>query len=434
MRKILPVTMLAVTMAFVFVASASAQTDTVQYLPRVVDSILEKLEKDADSLKDQRDSVTSAIRKKQKDLKEAQRKARKELRFDVSAIHAPDSPGVFQRVFHFSPVAQWNTGTCWCFSGTSFIEAEVARQTGRKIKLSEMHTVYYEYLAKARYFVEQRGPEWNGEGSETNALIRVMKQHGAMPESEYTGLLPGHLYHDHAAMAREIEAYLNYVKAHDYWDADAVVEHVRLILNAHLGTPPTEFKLEGKSYTPLTFAKDVMKINLNDYVDVVSTLSFPYYTQGPYEVPDNWWYDSTYYNLPLDKWYSAIVSGIQRGYSIDLGGDVSEPGWYGQTDLAVVPDFDIPMTYITPQSREFRFHNHSSTDDHGIHVVGYTAIDGRDWFLIKDSGSGGRRGKFWGYFFMRDDYLRLKMLCFTVHKDVLRDVLDKFPKTTASAE
>jgi bleomycin hydrolase len=177
-----------------------------------------------------------------------------------------------------------------------------------------------------------------------------------------------------------------------------------------------------------------LKINLNDYVDVVSTLSFPYFTQGPYEVPDNWWYDSTYYNLPLENWYTAIVTALQRGYSVDLGGDVSEPGWYGQENLAVVPDFDIPMAYITPQSREFRFHNHTSTDDHGIHVVGYTAIDGRDWFLIKDSGGGGRRGQFRGYFFMRDDYMRLKMLCYTVHKDVLRDELDKFPKPTASAE
>jgi bleomycin hydrolase len=434
MRKIFPVTLVTVAVSFVFATMAAAQTDSVLYVPRVVDSTLEKIEKDSDSLKARRDSVTSSIRKAQKDLKEAQRKARKEFRFDVSGIHAPDSPGVFATVFHFPPVAQWRTGTCWSFSATSYIESEVARQTGRKIKLSEMHTVYYEYLAKARHFVQTRGETWNGEGSEANALIRVMKEHGAVPESVYTGLVPGEAHHDHAALSAEVAAYLDYVKAHDYWDEDAVVDHVRLILNAHIGAPPTEFKFAGKTYTPMTFLANVMKINLNDYVDVISTLSFPYYTQGPYEVPDNWWYDSTYYNLPLDKWYGAIVSGIQKGYSIELGGDVSEPGWYGQKDLAVVPDYDIPSSYITPASREFRFHNQTSTDDHGIHVVGYKAIDGRDWFLIKDSGSGGRRGQFWGYFFMRDDYMRLKMLCYTVHKDVLRDLLDKFPKVTASRE
>jgi bleomycin hydrolase len=61
-----------------------------------------------------------------------------------------------------------------------------------------------------------------------------------------------------------------------------------------------------------------------------------------------------------------------------------------------------------------------------LHLVGHTVIDGRDWFLIKDSGRSGRWGQFPGYYFMRDDYVRLKMLTFTVHRDMLKDVLDKF--------
>jgi bleomycin hydrolase len=46
--------------------------------------------------------------------------------------------------------------------------------------------------------------------------------------------------------------------------------------------------------------------------------------------------------------------------------------------------------------------------------------------LIKDSGSSGHWGKHKGYYFMRDDYVRLKMLSFTVHKDMMNDVLKKF--------
>jgi len=430
MRKAFPVTVALV--AFLSLTTlAGAQNDTVQYIPKYYDPVLEEMEKAADSLKAIRDSVTSAIRKRQKDEKEAQKKTKKELRFDVSGIHAPDSLGAFTRVFHFPPVAQYRTGTCWSFSATSFIESEVYRQTGRQIKLSEMHTVYYEYLAKARRFVRERGAEWNGEGSEANALIRVMKEHGAVPESVYTGLRAGEERHDHAAMAAEIQEYLNFAKSHDYWDEDAVLAHVRLILDAHLGQPPAGFEFEGRTYTPREFSSDVLKINLDDYVDVISTLSFPYYTQGPYEVPDNWWYDSTYYNLPLDQWYGSLVSAIKSGYSVELGGDVSEPGRYGRKDMAVVPDFDIPQSLINPQSREFRFYNHTSTDDHGIHLVGYTTLDGRDWFLIKDSGRSARHGRFEGYYFMRDDYMRLKMLCYTVHRDALGNVLASFPKPSA---
>ncbi len=59
-------------------------------------------------------------------------------------------------------------------------------------------------------------------------------------------------------------------------------------------------------------------------------------------------------------------------------------------------------------------------------IVGVATLDGRDWFLAKDSGRGSRRGKHEGYYFVRDDYVRLKVLGFTVHKDAVKDQLAKF--------
>jgi bleomycin hydrolase len=407
----------------------SAQDDAVQYLPRYYDPVLEEMQERADTLKSQRDSITAEIRKRQDDFREEKKQSSKELRYDMSSIAAPDSPGVFHSVFHFPPVRQYRTGTCWSFSSTSFIESEVARQTGRRIKLSEMHTVYYEYLAKAGRYVRERGDTWNGEGSEANALLRMVRRHGAVPLEVYPGLQHGETRHDHSALSDEISKYLEFVKSNGLWDEDAVLAHVRLILNSHLGAPPAKFEFEGKSYTPLTFLTDVLKIKVDDYVDVMSTLSIPYFSQGPFEVPDNWWHDSSYYNVPLDQWYSALASAVRAGYSIELGGDVSEPGWYGKENLAVIASFDIPQSHINADSREFRFYNRTTTDDHGVHLVGHTTVDGRDWYLIKDSGSSARRGNFDGYFFMRDDYLRLKMLCFTVHKDAVRELLDQFPKS-----
>jgi bleomycin hydrolase len=225
-----------------------------------------------------------------------------------------------------------------------------------------------------------------------------------------------------------VEKYLDFIKANDYWEEDAALAHVRVILNSHLAEPPASFTFEGKTLTPREFLKNVLSINPDDYVDVMSTLSFPFYTQGPFEVPDNWWFDSAYYNLPLDEWYNTITGSIRSGFSVELGGDVSEPGWYGKQDLAVVPDFDLPGTHINQDSREFRFYNRTTTDDHGIHLVGYTTVENRDWFLLKDSGRSARHGKHEGYFFMRDDFLRLKMLTFTVHRDALGDIFDRFPK------
>jgi len=91
-----------------------------------------------------------------------------------------------------------------------------------------------------------------------------------------------------------------------------------------------------------------------------------------------------------------------------------------------VPDYDIPPHRIDQLAREYRFAHRITTDDHGVHLVGLTKHDGHDWFLAKDSGRSSRRGKHVGYYFIRDDYVRLKVLTFTVHRDGVKDLLGQF--------
>ncbi len=52
---------------------------------------------------------------------------------------------------------QGNTGTCWCFATTSFFESEVERLSGKVVDLSEMHTVRWSILEKAREYVKRGG-------------------------------------------------------------------------------------------------------------------------------------------------------------------------------------------------------------------------------------------------------------------------------------
>ena len=89
----------------------------------------------------------------------------------------------------------------------------------------------------------------------------------------------------------------------------------------------------------------------------------------------------------------------------------------------MIPSFDIPSDLINQSAREHRFANGATTDDHGIHLVGQTRLDGRDWFLVKDSNRSSRQGQFKGYYFYRDDFVRLKMLYITVHRDQIEDIL-----------
>ena len=75
---------------------------------------------------------------------------------------------------------------------------------------------------------------------------------------------------------------------------------------------------------------------------------------------------------------------LEAGYRGHLGieyegGDVSEPGYFGEEDAAVVPSFDVPRDYIDQDSRELRFYNKTTQDDHLIHVLAYQKVKGRDW-------------------------------------------------------
>jgi hypothetical protein len=79
--------------------------------------------------------------------------------------------------------------------------------------------------------------------------------------------------------------------------------------------------------------------------------------------------------VPLDDFYACITRATARGYTLTIGGDVSEPGLYGFENAAIVPTFDIPSEYIDQDAREFRFDNRTTGDDHGIHLLAATKDD-----------------------------------------------------------
>jgi bleomycin hydrolase len=353
-------------------------------------------------------------------------KKKPQLKVDFSSVSHPASAAEFTQTWHQKPVSQGISGMCWCFSATSFYESEIYRLTGRQIKLSELYTVYWEYIEKARRFVRERGESEFGQGSEANAVPRIWKKYGVVPGDTYTGLKPGQLYHDHEAMYTEMKNYLSSVKSSKAWNEEEVVATIRSTLDHYIGGPPSTVVIDGKSMTPKAYFDTVVRLPLDEYVEFMSLMEKPYYKQVEYDVADNWWHDSSYYNIPLDGFMAILKKAVRSGHSLCIGGDTSEPGLDGHAGLAIVPSFDIPASFIDEQARQMRFTNHTTGDDHGIHVVGYATKDGKDWYLIKDSGSGSRNNSHPGYYFYHEDYVKLKMLGFTMHRDVVRDVLAKF--------
>lgn len=361
-------------------------------------------------------------------FKNPTKEKKKIFKLDFTGMNYPQSKEEFKYFWHNDPISQGNTGTCWSFSTTSFFESEVFRLTGKKVQLSPIYTAYWEYVEKVKEYVRTRGNSIVEEGSEANAVTRIYKMYGVVPAAACTGLLPGQQYHDHSNMISEIQTYLKSVNATNAWDEDEVVKVTKSILNFYLGVPPTEVVVDGKTYTPKQYLNEYLKLNVDDYVDVLSYMQQPYWKQVEYEVPDNWWNNKDYFNVPLDDFMKIIKNAIKSGYTLAIGGDVSEPGYDSWTKCAVVPTFDLPSEYIDENSRQFRFTNQTTTDDHGIHLVGYEELDGKTWFLIKDSGAGSRNTGDKGYYFYHEDYVKLKIMDFMVHKDMFKDYFSKFTK------
>lgn len=316
----------------------------------------------------------------------------KRLFMDHSDKNYPKDIKKYKTVWYQQPISQGNTGTCWCFSTSSFFESEVKRVSGKEADLSEMYTVYWEYVERAKYFVAHRGDMTLGEGSETNAVAKIMNLYGAVPAKAYTGMLEGQAFHNHEQMFEEINNYFASVKAQNAWNESQVVGTVKDILEHYMGPIPSKVTVDGKEMSPREYLKKHLGLQPEEYVNFMSLVQHDYYKKAVYDVPDNWWRSNDYNNVPLDDFMAIIKSAIKNGYSLAIGGDVSEVGFDKDEQVAVVPDFDIPSANINEYARQMRFSNNATTDDHAMHIVGYQEVKGETWFLVKDSGSGSRNG------------------------------------------
>lgn len=323
-------------------------------------------------------------------------------------------------------ISQDNTGTCWSFSSTSFLESEIVRITGKPIDLSEMYSVRQTYPKKALNYVMRQGKAQFGEGGLNHDVINSALEYGLVPESAYSGRSNGSKL-NHSKMAKDLEDLLksvvkNPMKLATTWKSD-----YEAILDQNIGKPVTEFTYDGKQYTPKQFL-ETTQLKLADYVTITSFTHEPYYSKFILNIPDNF-ANGSFLNLPLNEFIENIDNALKNGYTVALDADVSEKTFSKTYGIAVVPENDSDSTSIlteikpeknvTAELRQSEFENYNTTDDHLMHIVG-TMKDqkGNMYYKVKNSWGTDNAGHN-GYIYMSAAYVKLKAISVMVHKDAL---------------
>jgi bleomycin hydrolase len=329
------------------------------------------------------------------------------------------------------------TNTCWCFSGISFFESELIRMGKKPVDLSVMYIVRHTYEKKGEEYARMHGACSFAGGGEYWDVINGIRETGLVPEEIYHGLNYGDTKHNHSEMDAALKGYIDGVlkssKLSTAWLAG-----LNGILDAYLGKIPENFQYEGKTYTPQSFMKE-MGINLDDYVALTSFSHHPFYKQFVLEVPDNW-ASGTCYNLPLDEFIQVIDNSVTNGYTVSWASDMSDKGFSMKHGVAIIPEKNWnemteeesvnvfngphPEKVITQAMRQKEFDNYTTTDDHGMHIVGLaTDQAGNTFYKVKNSW--GIMGKYDGFIFVSKPYIMLRTTNCLVNKNVIPAAIAK---------
>ncbi|WP_367210987.1 aminopeptidase C [Sphingobacterium sp. R2] len=327
---------------------------------------------------------------------------------------------------------QGSSGTCWSYSGNSFLESEMIRMGKKPVEISQIYTARNTYLDKARTYVRLHGGLSLGEGGQFHDVLNSFRKYGTMPQSAYTGLHYGTTRNNFGEMTSMLDAMLGAVvkgkTLTPNWE-----KAYTAAMDSYLGEVPEKFDYNGKSYTPRTFADQVIGINPDDYVGLASVTDHPYYSQFVLLIPDNWSFDR-FYNVKMNDLTDIIDNALQKGYTVAWATDVSEKGFSWKNGVAYVPEKPFeemteqekstmfvgpkPELKVTAEERQKAFDNWQTTDDHGMHIVGLVKDqNGKEYYIVKNSW--GTTNDYHGYLYATKEFVRYKTTSLMLHKDGL---------------
>ena len=352
---------------------------------------------------------------------------------------------------------QKSSGRCWMFAGFNMMRPAVMDKYNLdSFEFSENHLFFWDKLEKANMFLESV-IETADRDIDDRALQALLKN--PVPDGgwwnyqvdliEKYGVVPKCVSQEtkHTSSTRGMNAILNRMARHDAAELRKMAAggaqgpdlHKRRvgmlkdfyrILVLHMGMPTEEFTwrvkdkdgdIIEKKFTPESFYRDAVGIDLADYVTIID---YPVYDYGKYFEIDfcRGMYDKAnmkFINLGVEELKKYAIRGIQEGDPVWFAADIGKENDSGNGILAVgMYDYDALLGISHKLTKAEMVQYGHGMPNHAMVFVGVD-LDGRKpvkWRIENSWGSD--RGND-GYWTMYDEWFSRYVFNVIIHKQHL---------------
>ena len=360
---------------------------------------------------------------------------------------------------------QKSSGRCWLFTSLNVLRPKVVEKYNLKeFQFSENYSFFWDQFEKANLFLEgiietrkkdidDRDVSWlfkhpMQDGGIWNYAVDLIHKYGVVPKSamsethnsENTGMMRRLLrrkLREQGMQLRKLHENGNKIKNLRKQKVIMLSEIYRMLVIS-LGVPPSEFTWiyednddkisEAKTYTPTSFFKEVVNVNLYDYVQLMDDPSKPYnklyqisYDRNLYD-KDNW----TFINLPVAQLKifakNSILNNEAMYFSCDVGKQLNSDAGILHPDNY---DYGALFGVKFGMNKTERVLTYDSGSSHGMSLIGVdTTADGETTKWLLENSWGSSRG-YKGFLTMTDEWFSEYMFRLVIHKKYIsQDVLE----------
>jgi bleomycin hydrolase len=349
---------------------------------------------------------------------------------------------------------QESTGRCWLFAGLNVMRPAVMKKYNiAEFEFSENHLFFWDKLEKANMFLETiietsdrdiddrelqailKDPV--PDGGWWNYVVALIDKYGAVPKPVSTetkhssatrrlnGILGGMMRHD-AAKLREMAAGGASVEDLRAVKKDMLTGVYR-ILALHFGVPPEKFvwrvrnkddELIEQEFTPKSFYKDAVGVDLKEYVTVMDHPAYEYGKFYRLNFCRNFFdeEDMGFINLGAEGMKELAERAVLDGDPVWFAADIGKEN-YGEEGILKVGIYDYDALFgvdLELTKKQMVTYGHS-TPNHAMVFVGIDRKDDKPVKWLVENSWGTKNGDK-GYWAMYTDWFDRYVYTVIVHK------------------